>query len=173
MNVHMQLRTVTFRRDNGFNLKPEVSRWLDHHGCYDGPDLFFVDDPKDARPFAHWDNVNDEWAVFYFNHEDMSRKFLEEFASWDPTFDIEVKHKVRTTSRSSLNDVYGALYEEFMWLAQHGKIDGVDFRWTITQLSEEHFNPNITDTSLIFAFRDKQLAMTFKLMFGGVRVQIA
>lgn len=169
MNVHMQIRTVAFYRDQGFNLKPEVSRWLTQNGCYEGPDRSFVDNDEDARPFETWHNVNDEWAIFYFNHEDMSRRFLAEFADWKPEFNIEVKHRVRTDERVSLDDIYGALAEEFMWLALNGYMDGIDFRWTVTQLSQENFDTDIRDTSLIFAFKDPQPAMVFKLTFGGAK----
>lgn len=169
----MQMASVTNKRGDGFWLKEDVSRWLTQNGCYEGPDLFFVNDPQDARPFERWDNVNDEWAIFNFNHESMARRFLADFGEWKPDINIEVKHRVRTEERFSLIEIYTALGDEFMWLAKQGKTDGLDFRWTVTRLSQEDFNPDITHTELLFAFKDPQLAMVFKLTFGGVRVPIA
>lgn len=159
MNVHMAIETATFKRNGDFNLKPEIEQWLEMN-C-------------NSSQFKNWHNVNDHWAIFYFDNEEVSREFLAQFTYWDPSFTWDVKQSEFTGPWIDLDDIYNAFAEQLLWLASQGKIDGKDFTWTVTRLSEEHFNRDIIHTDVLFSFSDKQLAMVFKLLFGGVRVQAA
>lgn len=173
MKIHMLMNTAGIIDYLGHHtLKTPINFWLRTNLCYTGPDRSMVVMDESARPLECIHFVNDEWVIFHFNHDDMAYRFLEEFCNFNPIFKHQVKHRVRTEASNTLNDIYCSIAGELMWLASRGICDGMDFHWTITQLSHEDFNEDIRDTEILFSFLDLQTALMFKLTFGGARCSV-
>ena len=172
MKVYVDLNKVATIDGHNARLRSEVSRWLENNGCYIGPDQYFQDDPALRRPFEQWTPIDDKWAVFNFNHENMACKFRNDWTDWNESLSYQVITERLFEGDLTHHGLQMLLTEELMWLARQMLIMGRHYTWQVVDFGRDE--PLMIDdhTKLSFWFTDPNIAMMFKLVFGGSRVPL-
>lgn len=146
-------------------MKKEVYGWLDENKCWTGPDLCFVNDPENARPFERWSNVDNHWALMDFNHPHMAHKFLLKFTNLKPEHCYHARFSTSSNGENSINDIYCGFAAGFMDLARQGLVEDIDFSWLVTKMN--HVDSVDDRLEVVFSFVDRDTALMFKLTYGG------
>lgn len=172
MKVYVDLRRVAILDATNARLKSEVSRWLENSGCYIGPDRYFQDDRSMRRPFEEWNPLDDQWAIFDFNHDDMATKFRADWTDWNENLSHQVIIEKRFEGDITHNGLQILLAEELMWLARQMLIGNRHYTWQVSDFGKDELMVIDDLTKFSFWFSDPNMAMMFKLVFGGARVPL-